>query len=102
MCLNEAERRSSELLQLICSMHSTFLTRNREGQKRLFTVRSPVKGSSRCRRLTVHCLQGVRGVPALEKGLNPATWMLQVSTAGMESTIGADFGKIYRDSFLYE
>ena len=47
-------------------------------------------------------LQGVKGVPALEKGLNPATWMLQVSTAGMESTIGVDFGQIYRDSPLYE
>ena len=41
-------------------------------------------------------------MPALEAGLNPATWMLQVSTPGMESTIGVDFGQIYRDSSLYE
>ncbi len=47
-------------------------------------------------------LQGIKGVPALEEGLNPATWMLQVSTAGMEATIGVDFGQIYRDSPLYE
>ena len=41
-------------------------------------------------------------MPALEAGLNPATWMLQVSTPGMESTIGVDFGQIYRDSSLHE
>ena len=41
-------------------------------------------------------------MPALEAGLNPATWMLQVSTPGMESSIGVDFGQIYRDSSLYE
>ena len=41
-------------------------------------------------------------MPALEVGLNPATWMLQVSTPGMESAIGVDFGQIYRDSSLYE
>ena len=41
-------------------------------------------------------------MPALEAGLNPATWMLQVSTPGMESTIGVDFGQIYRDSSLYQ
>ena len=39
-------------------------------------------------------------MPALEAGLNPATWMLQVSTPGMESAIGVDFGQIYRDSSL--
>ena len=47
-------------------------------------------------------MQGIRGVPPLEEGLNPATWMLQVSTPGMESTIGVDFGQIYGDSPLYE
>ena len=41
-------------------------------------------------------------MPALEEGLNPATWMLQVSTPGMESTIGVDFSQIYRDSSLYQ
>ena len=47
-------------------------------------------------------MQGIKGVPPLEEGLNPATWMLQVSTPGMESTIGVDFGQIYADSPLYE
>ena len=55
----------------------------------------------RCETLQA-CVQGIKGVPALEKGLNPATWMLQVSTPGMESTIGVDFGQIYRDSSLYQ
>ena len=41
-------------------------------------------------------------MPGLEEGLNPATWMLQVSTPGMEATIGVDFAQIYRDSDIYK
>ena len=41
-------------------------------------------------------------MPKLAEGLNPATWMLQVSTPGMESTIGVDFGQIHRSSELYK
>ena len=78
-----------------------FLTQHRIG--------NPYGGIALCygharsyRSLTGWWLQGIKGVPALEEGLNPATWMLQVSTPGMESTIGVDFGQIYRDSPLYE
>jgi hypothetical protein len=47
-------------------------------------------------------LQAIPNVPRLTEGLNPATWMLQVSTPGMESAIGADFAEIYRSSELYK
>ncbi len=47
-------------------------------------------------------LQAIPKVPRLMEGLNPATWMLQVSTPGMESTIGVDFAEIYCGSDLYK
>ncbi|KAK9916362.1 hypothetical protein WJX75_001804 [Coccomyxa subellipsoidea] len=46
--------------------------------------------------------EAIPNVPRLTEGLNPATWMLQVSTPGMESAIGADFAEIYRSSELYK
>lgn len=47
-------------------------------------------------------LQAIQGVPKLEDGLNPATWMLQISTPGMESNLGVDFNEKYRNSKLYQ
>ena len=47
------------------------------------------------------CLQSIPGVPKLEGGLNPATWMLQISTQGMEKSIGVDFAQLYSDSQTY-
>ena len=46
-------------------------------------------------------LQAITGVPRLTEGLNPATWMLQVSTPGMEANIGVNFADIYKQSGLY-
>ena len=46
--------------------------------------------------------QNIPGVPKLEEGLNPATWMLQISTAGMEANLGTDFNEQYRNSRLYQ
>ena len=46
-------------------------------------------------------LQGVSGVPKLAEGLNPATWMLQISTPGMEANLGTDFAKEYQNSQLF-
>ncbi|BDA40539.1 Pleiotropic drug resistance protein 1 [Coccomyxa sp. Obi] len=56
------------------------------------------KNSSRL----ISYFEAIPNVPKLTEGLNPATWMLQVSTPGMESTIGVDFGQIYRSSELYK
>lgn len=46
-------------------------------------------------------LQAVPGVPKIKEGYNPATWMLEVSTASVESTLNVDFAEIYQESTLY-
>ena len=35
--------------------------------------------------------QKVKGVPPLREGINPATWMLEVSTLSKEDELGVDF-----------
>ena len=45
--------------------------------------------------------QQVEGVPALRAGVNPATWMLEVSTLNKEHELGVDFAQIYRTSALF-
>ncbi|DBA66686.1 TPA: hypothetical protein ACH3X2_002151 [Trebouxia sp. C0005] len=45
-------------------------------------------------------LQGVKGVPDIEEGMNPATWMLEVTTPGMESKLGVSFAQYYASSDL--
>ena len=42
--------------------------------------------------------QAIKGVPKIEEGINPATWMLEVSTPGAEARTGADFAASYKDS----
>ncbi len=49
----------------------------------------------------VNYFQGIKGVPAIKEGLNPATWMLEVSTLTQEERIGVDFAECYRDSELF-
>ena len=44
------------------------------------------------------CLQQIEGVPKLTEGLNPATWVLQISTPGMERGIGVDFAEVFERS----
>ncbi|KAL3140482.1 hypothetical protein ABBQ38_004739 [Trebouxia sp. C0009 RCD-2024] len=44
--------------------------------------------------------QGVKGAPAIEEGMNPATWMLEVTTPGMESKLGISFAEYYASSDL--
>ena len=48
----------------------------------------------------VHCMQGVDGVPNIQEGLNPATWMLEVTTPGMEDKLGVNFAEYYSQSEL--
>ena len=45
--------------------------------------------------------QQVKGVEPLRKGINPATWMLEVSTLNKEHELGVDFAEIYRRSDLH-
>ncbi|KAK9836331.1 hypothetical protein WJX81_006307 [Elliptochloris bilobata] len=53
-------------------------------------------------RKLVEYFEAVPGVPPLAEGLNPATWMLQVSTSAMEASIGVDFAEVYRNSPLHQ
>ena len=46
-------------------------------------------------------LQSIPGVPPLREGLNPATWMLQITTPGVDRLLGVDFAAQYLDSSLY-
>ncbi|KAF3450816.1 hypothetical protein FNV43_RR06905 [Rhamnella rubrinervis] len=45
--------------------------------------------------------EGVQGVKKIEDGYNPATWMLEVSSAAQEMTLGVDFADAYKNSELY-
>lgn len=49
----------------------------------------------------IEYFEGLPGVPKLKEGLNPATWMLQISTPGMEKMIGIDFAEAYRTSATF-
>ncbi|RVW84398.1 Pleiotropic drug resistance protein 1 [Vitis vinifera] len=46
-------------------------------------------------------IDGIEGVRQIEDGYNPATWMLEVSTAAQEVTMGVDFNELYKNSDLY-
>ncbi|PHU00219.1 hypothetical protein BC332_30006 [Capsicum chinense] len=45
--------------------------------------------------------QSVPGVPKIEVGYNPATWMLEVSNTAVEAQLQLDFAGIYDNSELY-
>ncbi|XP_065868540.1 pleiotropic drug resistance protein 1-like isoform X2 [Euphorbia lathyris] len=45
--------------------------------------------------------EAIQGVPNIKNGYNPATWMLEVTSAAQETAIGVDFADIYRNSELY-
>lgn len=69
-----------------------------------FTV-SRVKTYSPIARLIIFTilliLQAIPAVPKIQEGYNPATWMLDVSTAAMETQFDVDFAEIYANSDLY-
>ncbi|XP_038689762.1 pleiotropic drug resistance protein 2-like isoform X1 [Tripterygium wilfordii] len=46
--------------------------------------------------------EAVAGVPKINKGYNPATWVLEISSATAEAQLGVDFAKIYTNSELYQ
>jgi hypothetical protein len=43
-------------------------------------------------------LQGISGIPPIQTGYNPATWVLEVTTAAVEERINSDFADIYKNS----
>ncbi|KAH6797602.1 pleiotropic drug resistance 6 [Perilla frutescens var. hirtella] len=50
----------------------------------------------------IEYFEAIPGVPKIEDGYNPATWMLDVSTPAAESQLGVDFADIYTKSPLYQ
>ncbi len=45
--------------------------------------------------------EAVPGVQRAPEGLNPATWMLEVTMPGNEQRLGVDFSEVYQQSNLY-
>ncbi|KAK8318975.1 hypothetical protein V6Z12_A13G210600 [Gossypium hirsutum] len=50
----------------------------------------------------IQYLEGIPGMPKIKDNINPATWMLEVTSPFVETELGADFSKIYKKSTLYE
>ncbi|KAL9410058.1 hypothetical protein AB3S75_043921 [Citrus x aurantiifolia] len=50
----------------------------------------------------IEYFQGISGVPQIKANYNPATWMLEVTSASTEAELGLDFAKIYLKSPLYQ
>ena len=46
-------------------------------------------------------LQGIENVPKMAEGINPATWMLEISTISMEEKVGVDHATAFTHSDLY-
>ena len=44
--------------------------------------------------------EAVPGVPPLQPGMNPATWMLEITAFASEERLGADFAQIWAQSGL--
>ena len=49
----------------------------------------------------VRYFEGIEGVSKLQEGINPATWMLEISTVSAEERLGRDFAEIYAESDLF-
>ena len=49
----------------------------------------------------VEFFQSLEGVPRVQEGVNPATWMLEVTRPAEERRLGIDFAQVYQDSDLF-
>ncbi|KAI3770699.1 hypothetical protein L6452_01840 [Arctium lappa] len=50
----------------------------------------------------IEYLESIPRVPKIRDNYNPATWMLEVTSASMEAELGVDFANIYSTSNLYK
>lgn len=46
-------------------------------------------------------LQGIKGIPPIPNGYNPATWVLEVTTPATEEKLNIDFAEVYKNSDQY-
>ncbi|CBI33790.3 hypothetical protein VitviT2T_002569 [Vitis vinifera] len=46
--------------------------------------------------------EGIDGVSKIKDGYNPATWMLEVTSAAQEAALGINFTDVYKNSELYK
>jgi ABC-type multidrug transport system ATPase subunit len=53
-------------------------------------------------RKLIEYFEAVKGVPKISVGLNPSTWMLDITSHRSESSLGVDFAEIYANSALYQ
>ncbi|KAL4603728.1 hypothetical protein ACB092_10G144600 [Castanea dentata] len=51
--------------------------------------------------LLISYFEGIQGVKKIRDGINPATWMLEVTTAAQEAALGVNFSDVYNNSELY-
>ncbi|CAL5206363.1 unnamed protein product [Lathyrus oleraceus] len=49
----------------------------------------------------IQYFEAIQGVPKIKDGYNPATWMLEVTSAGSEANLKVNFTNVYRNSELY-
>ena len=49
----------------------------------------------------VEFFESLDGVPRVQEGINPATWMLEVTRPAEERRLGIDFAQVYQESSLY-
>ncbi|KAF3795441.1 ABC transporter G family member 39 [Nymphaea thermarum] len=49
----------------------------------------------------IEFFEAIPGVPEIRDGQNPATWMLEVTSASIEAQLNVDFAEIYANSSLY-
>ncbi|CAK9221411.1 unnamed protein product [Sphagnum troendelagicum] len=52
-------------------------------------------------KLLVEYFLAIDGIPPINDGYNPATWVLEVTTPAAELQIGKDFADVYHDSELF-
>ncbi|MFS7986458.1 putative ABC-type sulfate transporter [Helianthus anomalus] len=57
-------------------------------------------GHNSCR--VIEYFESISGVPKIRDNYNPATWMLEITSASVEAEVGVNFGQIYSTSTLYE
>ncbi|XP_027333871.1 pleiotropic drug resistance protein 3-like isoform X5 [Abrus precatorius] len=49
----------------------------------------------------IEYFQSIPGVPKIKDNYNPATWMLEATSASVEAELQVDFAQVYKESHLY-